>query len=363
MSVHPSLIGGRHQWDADILPRDEFDDRQQTLRERLRDHGGAPLVVYGDARDFADLAHLSHFVPRSRWGLLLLPATGPARLVSSWGPRDLPAQRAMTCVQDVYAAPQLAEAFQGWAEAHRNMPLRIVGAARMPAPLYDRIVGAAGNPANVVQVDDIAAEARSVRRPRQIMQIKRTCAMLARAVEAARREASATGGAASAADAALNSAWSQGATDVRCMLAGTDGRFVPRDAWRHDGSEATLYLAVLAGGAWADHYVPLGQPAEERSIRAALEKGARALSADRPAADAVAALEATLGAGQTRAPGGAGRILGYSLDEDRLSSSAARPARHGEIVVLHAGRRENGRTTFASLFVEVGNTNPPFVPA
>src|SRR6476661_7124118 len=101
LTVHPSIMLGSYVWDEDRVPSDEFDIRMEPLRAAMQERGLSALLVYGDAREHQALAYFTNFIPRMRWAMALIPASGAPRLLASMSSRDIPAMRTMTWIPDV----------------------------------------------------------------------------------------------------------------------------------------------------------------------------------------------------------------------------------------------------------------------
>lgn len=88
-------------WVQDDVPPTLFPPRLALVQEAIRRAGHDAWLVYGDAYRYGDVAYLSHFLPRVRGVLLLVPRTGDPTLLAAVGSRDIPAAKTLTCVEDV----------------------------------------------------------------------------------------------------------------------------------------------------------------------------------------------------------------------------------------------------------------------
>ena len=77
-------------------------------------NGWQAVLIYGDSAEHAALAYFSNFTPRLRWGTALFPRRGDPRLILAMSPRDLPAMRLMTWIDDVHSDANWQSAFNPW---------------------------------------------------------------------------------------------------------------------------------------------------------------------------------------------------------------------------------------------------------
>src|SRR5829696_6776291 len=100
-TLHSVLKRGGLVWVQDDVPPALFPPRLGRVQQAIRDAGHDAWLVYGDAYRYGDLAYLSHFLPRVRGALLLIPAAGEPTLLVAVGSRDIPAAKSLTCTDDV----------------------------------------------------------------------------------------------------------------------------------------------------------------------------------------------------------------------------------------------------------------------
>ncbi len=89
-TLHPVLKHGGLFSDWDLLPRPMFIDRYARIQSAIAAAGDDAWLIYGDAQRYGDVAYVSHFVPRLRSVLVLVPKTGKPDLeLASQRYRDL----------------------------------------------------------------------------------------------------------------------------------------------------------------------------------------------------------------------------------------------------------------------------------
>jgi hypothetical protein len=165
-TVQPSIVIGSYTWDQDLLPRDEFQIRTDALHRVMDANGWQAVLIYGDAAEHAALAYFSNLTPRLRWGMALLPRQGDPRLIAAMSPRDIPATRPMTWIDDVCSEAN-KDAFESWLAQFSGAEPFGIGAAGldlMRPPLFQRLEkglvkswrGGAGIEAAVIEAERAA---------------------------------------------------------------------------------------------------------------------------------------------------------------------------------------------------------------
>jgi hypothetical protein len=95
-TMHPTLLIGPGDWDPQQMPREDYDARLAAL---WRDHDNASgAIVYGDSRDHAALAYLTHFTPKLEAAMALIPRRGEPQILIGGGINMLPAAKPLTFV-------------------------------------------------------------------------------------------------------------------------------------------------------------------------------------------------------------------------------------------------------------------------
>ncbi|HEY7059980.1 MAG TPA: Xaa-Pro peptidase family protein [Chloroflexota bacterium] len=100
-TLHTVLKRGGLVWTQEDVPAALFPPRLARVQEAIAASGQDAWLVYGDAYRYGDLAYLSHFLPRVRGALLLVPGAGEPSLLVACGSRDIPAAKTLTWIDDV----------------------------------------------------------------------------------------------------------------------------------------------------------------------------------------------------------------------------------------------------------------------
>jgi Xaa-Pro aminopeptidase len=359
-TVHPCTMIGAYGFEQDRIPRDEFQIRLRALHGVMDAKGCKAMLVYGDAREHSELAFFTNFIPRHRWALALLPRQGDARLLVSMSSRDMPAQRLMTWIPDVFSAWTWESVFDPWL-AGLGVDTADIGTVRfdlMRPPLLASLEKSLGNRFRLVGSDDEVRALRSTR-PRELSLIRDACAVVAAGAEAFAQAWRDGMGFEAAALAGERRARALAAQDVRTLVSFDGGRtlapirgtFEPKP----NGTPLLGYIAVKHRGYWAELFVCDRSPLLERAqsgLAAALQFAAPGVSA----ADLYARATQSLGASPLHPvlSGCIGRRIGFSSNEgSELRPDARHVLQPGDVYALHLGTSDPQAGAVASAMAAI----------
>ena len=120
-TLHTVLNRGRSVWDRSRLPKDEFRRRLVDVRTGMKERGVDLLLVYGDSWKYGNLAYVSHFIPKNRGALAVIPIEGEPALVIQEPSRNNPFSSTLTWIQEVHSVGKFA---QGVGEAIKVRSLK-----------------------------------------------------------------------------------------------------------------------------------------------------------------------------------------------------------------------------------------------
>jgi len=120
-TLHTVLNRGCSLWDRKKIPETEFRRRLGLVREGMRERGVDLLLVYGDSRRYGNLAFVSHFMPKNRGALAVIPLEGEAALVVQEPSRNNPFSKSLTWIDEVHSVGKFS---QGLGEALKNRDLK-----------------------------------------------------------------------------------------------------------------------------------------------------------------------------------------------------------------------------------------------
>jgi hypothetical protein len=362
-TVQPSIVIGAYTWDQDRLPRDEFQIRMDALHRAMDANSWKAAIIYGDAAEHAALAHFGNYTPRLRWGMALLSRHGDPRLVVAMSPRDLPAMRLMSWIEDIHSEANLKNALDSWfARFGGSEPIDIgaAGLDMMRPRLFTALENRLLNRFRLHPADAAIAACRTAR-PRALSLVRTSSELVRTAAETLVKSWRSGMGSDAAALEAERTARLRAAQDVRILTSLDDGRtFSPfRGSFERHGKALAAYLAVKYLGYWADSFVSSsnGVGDLQRHTEAALtallnaaRSGAAAGALYRRAMDALKpySLHPVLGES-------VGNRIGLSLEEGgNLTRDGDAVLASGDIYTLHVGAYDFATSgAFASAMITV----------
>ena len=110
-TLHTVLNRGCSVWDQSRIPLNEFQQRLAQVREGMRGRGVDLLLVYGDSWRFGHLAFVSHFMPKNRGALAVIPLEGEPALIVQEPDRNNPFSRSLTWMNEVHSVRAVCQRF------------------------------------------------------------------------------------------------------------------------------------------------------------------------------------------------------------------------------------------------------------
>jgi hypothetical protein len=270
---HPTLLIGPSDWDESRAPKPEFDRRIAALWAAFPDASHA--IVFGSAAHHAELAYLTHFVPKLEPGIALLARDGQHKLLFGGGPNMIGAMKPLTFIDEMAPLNALAKLIAGW-----RSPL-LVGGGAMSSALRKTVDEATNNTAQ-----DATAHVLSLMRrksPSELACIRDACAILNIAMTVMRDAVRGGHGAATALLAGERAAIDLGVQDIRTLFSLDGGRtlrpFETVDDRRADPFQ--VYVAVRRFNYWAEGFACISNEPQPAASLAALLLD-NALSAIKP---------------------------------------------------------------------------------
>jgi hypothetical protein len=351
-TMHPTLLIGPVDWEPRRLPREEFENRLARIWTDYPQAGG--VIAYGEPREHAALAYLTHFTPKLEAALALLSRDGAARLLIGGGTNMISAARPLTFVEDL-APLRGADVAAQWARAlPEGTSIVLIGGERMPFSFRCALDEALGGAHPVVSGDKRLADRMRVKSARELALLQTACEVLSTGVVALEDAFRRGKGVTDCILAAEHAALGRGAQDV-CSLFSIDGGGTLRPFEVPVGGRVDplqIYLAVRYDGYWADALVFLSSQGDGLTVQArrALD---RISAAVRPGI-AASALWAILD--EARGPWslhpvtsqGIGDAIGLSLHGGSLARDCRRPFAAGEVYSFRVGLFDGNRGAFAS---------------
>jgi Xaa-Pro aminopeptidase len=261
VTYNPVLIHGRTVWDTGELPKDEFIDRLRIVRQMLAENDVEGAIILAGSESYGNLSYLTGGRPGGViMSVLLVHKSSPTVLLSGLGgARGEDHVRAINYIEDVRYYPSLGDGavdvLSGWGVASGRVGL--VGAETdVSASGGTRIKNALEKAGlTVVSLDAAFAELRQQKRPREVMELERSAAVLGQARDAALAEFVNSSNPYRAALQAELAARVSGARDVR-TLTNLDGSTELRPITEAHGSTTAhhlvMHLAVERNSYWTE---------------------------------------------------------------------------------------------------------------
>jgi Xaa-Pro aminopeptidase len=98
---HSVIKRGGLYWDRETVPPSLYEDHLKRVQAAVAEAGDDAWILYGDAQRYGAVAYASHFLPRARSAVVLVPRSGEPVLLASVGARDVPAAKTLTAIEDV----------------------------------------------------------------------------------------------------------------------------------------------------------------------------------------------------------------------------------------------------------------------
>lgn len=248
LTVHPTLLIGPSDWDAERMPRAEFARRMDALWGAYPEAERA--IVFGNSRHHAELAYFTNLVPKLGPALALLSRGGEPRMFVGDAANMLGAARPLTFIENLASMKEAAAAVA----AGRSQRTLLIGADYMPMALRATILEAAGQASSDATAQAWRLMARKSGYELDAIDIAvKLCGMARKAMHAAFMEG------AGGTDVVLSgerAAHAAGAQEVRTLFSLDEGRTLRPFTARSDRSNDPLliYLAIRCLNYWAESF-------------------------------------------------------------------------------------------------------------
>jgi hypothetical protein len=270
---HPTLLIGPSDWDDAHAPKAEFEQRLDAVWAAFPDASQA--IVFGSAAHHAELAYLTHFVPKLEPGIALLVRDGNHKLLFGGGPNMIGAMQPLTFITEMAPLNALAKLVAGW-----SSPL-LIGGGAMSSAVRKTVDEATNSTAQ-----DATAHVQSMMRrksPTELAAIGAARDSLNATMRAMRDAVRIGGDAMIALLAGERAANDSGVQDIRTLFSLDGGRTLrPFEALDHTYADPLqVYAAVRKFNYWAEGFACISnEPQPAASLAALLIDNA--LSAVRP---------------------------------------------------------------------------------
>ena len=190
-TLHTVLNRGCSIWDRERVSEDEFRGRLDHVRRGMKERDVDLLLVYGDSRRFGHLAFVSHFMPKNRGALAVIPRQGEPALVVQEPSRNNPFSKTLTWIDEVRSVGQFAQGLGDALKARELKPKR-VGLVSVQEQLNIREWNGLAkllDSAELCDLSDFLASLRLVKSPAEQSLLKETNRILEQALARFEKEA------------------------------------------------------------------------------------------------------------------------------------------------------------------------------
>jgi Xaa-Pro aminopeptidase len=107
------------------MPEKELRQRLDRVRAGMRERNVDLLLVYGDSWKFGHLAYVSHFIPKNRGALAVIPLEGDPALVIQEPSRNNPFSTTLTWIKETHSVGKFAQGLSEAVKARGLKPKRV----------------------------------------------------------------------------------------------------------------------------------------------------------------------------------------------------------------------------------------------
>jgi Xaa-Pro aminopeptidase len=124
-TLHTVLNRGCSIWDQTRMPERELRGRIGAVRAGMKERNVDLLLVYGDSWKFGHLAYVSHFIPKNRGALAVIPLEGEPALVIQEPSRNNPFSSTLTWIRETHSVGKLTQGLNAALKARSLKPKRV----------------------------------------------------------------------------------------------------------------------------------------------------------------------------------------------------------------------------------------------
>jgi Xaa-Pro aminopeptidase len=183
-TLHTVLNRGCSIWDKTRMPEHELRRRIDQVRAGMKERNVDLLLVYGDSWKFGHLAYVSHFIPKNRGALAVIPLEGEPALVIQEPSRNNPFSSTLTWIKETHSVGKFVQGLSEALKARGLKPKR-VGLATVEEQLNIREwreLGKLLENVEWVNMGDYLSSLRLVKSPVELSLLKEATAILEQAL-------------------------------------------------------------------------------------------------------------------------------------------------------------------------------------
>ena len=175
LNMHSLLLVGPYDWDPAVMPRSEFEERIGAFWARIPESAGDFAVIYGDSRHHAEMAYLTHFVPKVRSAMAIVPRRGEPLILLPGSRNSFSYTERLTCFKNLDLLTDPAKAVDKWLADHPGTARRgvLLGTAAMRPQQYQQLIAAFPDNAAPLEASHTLHALMRVKRPLELAAMRR----------------------------------------------------------------------------------------------------------------------------------------------------------------------------------------------
>jgi Xaa-Pro dipeptidase len=183
-TMQPTLKRGRDVWDRINMPKTEFLERVEKIREQIQRKGIDLLLLYGNSlNEYGNPCYISnYFMKMAQGAVVAITCKGEVSLICEGFSRDLPTVKSTTWVDDVRSCEDVSQRSVAFLKEKNLIPSTIgfVGLEEfMPYHQFQFLLKSI-EPCEIIRADDMIKEMRMIKSQREVDQIRRSSRIVTR---------------------------------------------------------------------------------------------------------------------------------------------------------------------------------------
>ena len=259
-TMQPTLKRGRDVWDQINMPKAEFLERVEKIREQIEQKGIDVLLLYGNSpNEYGNPCYLSNYsIKMSQGAVVAITRKGDVTLICEGFSRDLPTVKSTTWMDDVRSCEDVSRQTGAFLKEKNLIPSTIgfVGLEQFMPYSQFQFLSKSIEPCKIIDADDMIREMRMTKSQREVDQIHRSSRIVSRIFDRISHAPFPNANEKKLEAVMGREAYLEGAEDVRMLIANPqEGNWALRpfeDVPLSANSGVIIYLAVEFERYWSE---------------------------------------------------------------------------------------------------------------